>query len=163
MIVKKRSIISLVISLPIFFWLLQGCDSQVKRKEAKKSDVLIETKALGTQSEESKEPAVDIRVRYNIIHVQSPDGTRMTWKVSSEGVKDIKPILAVYQPDTIGSINLYKINSWIDMNKLTTAIQQDRDKMIWSLFDEISHLKSRVKELEKKLSDLSKEKSINDN
>ncbi len=158
---KRHSTLVLVISVPIFLGLLQGCNSFLKSEGPKKTDSLEERKTWDTYLELAKLAPKELSYM-SYIHIKDPDGKRLVWAMSQQGAEEMKPMLVAYPYETIDGITFYKVGSWKETSKLTTLAHKDRDRMIWNLFKEVSYLKSRVTKVEKKLSEFSK-KSVEDN
>ena len=87
------------------------------------------------------------------IYVQDPDGRKRIWAVSQDAKEQMNPILSVYTQKMIEGTSFHEVTSWKDIGKLETTVNEDRDRMIWKLFNEISYLKLRFTIMEKKLED----------
>lgn len=86
------------------------------------------------------------------VYVQDPDGVKRIWAVSQGAKEQMNSILSVYTQKTIEGTSFHEVNSWKDIGKLEMSVKEDRDRMIWKLFNEISYLKLRVTIMEKILS-----------
>lgn len=88
--------------------------------------------------------------------IKDPEGKEFVWATSKPGLKNIEQIVSKYPHVMVEGIKFYNVSSWADTSRLLKASYADRDKMIWSLYGEISQLKSRVINLELELSKLKK-------
>jgi hypothetical protein len=104
-----------------------------------------------TPDTETEAHVLPLEGRPSYIHVQDPDGRRRTWKVSSKAKDQIDSILPAHARKTVDGISVYEVTSWRNMSALEEAVSEDRDKMIWELFNEISRLKLHVTRLEKRV------------
>lgn len=90
------------------------------------------------------------------INVQDPNGVKRMWAVSQDAKEPVMSILSVYPQKIREGGSFHAVTSWEDMAKLEAVVHEDYKEMIWSLFNEVSRLKRRVKKLEKESSEHAK-------
>jgi len=88
--------------------------------------------------------------------IKDPEGHKAIWVMSPYGAKNMKAMLAPYSSEEIEGVYFFNMSSWKDTSKAYKIAYEDRDRMIWKNYTEISTLKKRVEELEDKLSELKK-------
>ena len=59
-----------------------------------------------------------------------------------------------YHVTNIQGMDFYQIDSWQDTSKLMGTAYQAQGSMIWVLYGEVDRLKQRIKNLERKVNEL---------